>query len=84
MQLSAALKAVVQNALEAIGSGGHVEIGDPRGWSRLEAKKTVQIIVTDDGPGIDPIIAAKAFDPFFSGREAGAASASASPNAGAS
>jgi signal transduction histidine kinase len=31
----------------------------------------VRITVTDDGPGMSPREAAHAFDPFFSGREAG-------------
>jgi signal transduction histidine kinase len=39
--------------------------------SAFRLPRSVQIIVTDNGPGIPPEIRGKIFDPFFSGREAG-------------
>ena len=68
-QLGAALSAVVTNALEAVGTGGHVEVsthersaGDAH-WAEL--------VVRDDGPGVSDEVRQHIFDPFFSGREAG-------------
>jgi signal transduction histidine kinase len=64
-QLAVALRAIVVNAIEALGSGGTIEVGvhtTPAG---------TQIVVSDNGPGMDERCLAHLFDPFFSGREAG-------------
>jgi signal transduction histidine kinase len=68
-QLAVAVGALVKNAIEAVGEGGHVNItvqvlphGDP---------PTVEISVSDDGPGIPDEVRRHMFDPFYSGREAG-------------
>lgn len=68
-QIEEALRAVVVNAFEAVGDGGHVtiEVND-RGHA---AGQAVEIAVTDDGPGMDAETVRRAFDPFFSGRDAG-------------
>jgi len=63
-----ALRALVDNALEAVGHGGEVAVGvgalehDP-GFASLW--------VRDNGPGVPAEITPHVFDPFFSGREAG-------------
>jgi signal transduction histidine kinase len=31
----------------------------------------VRLVVADDGPGMDPQVRARAFDPFYCGRDAG-------------
>ncbi|GIW94202.1 MAG: hypothetical protein KatS3mg110_2243 [Pirellulaceae bacterium] len=70
-QLAAAVEAVCVNALEAVASGGLVQVelatcggpGQPAGW--------VQIAVRDSGPGVPQGAISHVFDPFFSGREAG-------------
>ncbi len=65
IQLSVALRALVTNALEAIGRGGHVVVA-------VEGSEdTVAIRVSDDGPGITPDERRRIFDPFFSARQAG-------------
>jgi signal transduction histidine kinase len=65
VQLTVALRALCQNALEALGSGGFVEIS---AWYR---GSDVEIAVSDDGPGIPPEVRPHIFDPFFSARQAG-------------
>jgi hypothetical protein len=76
--LAVALRALVTNALEALGSGGRVEVvarpalpsppGQPGGQ---DAAPAVEISICDNGPGIPAEIRGRLFDPYFSGREAG-------------
>jgi signal transduction histidine kinase len=64
-QLAVALRALVQNAFEALTSGGHVQV-------ELRAtEKEMQIVVLDDGPGIAEAERRHIFDPFYSARQAG-------------
>ncbi|HHK42414.1 MAG TPA: HAMP domain-containing histidine kinase, partial [Planctomycetaceae bacterium] len=65
VQIETALRALVQNALEAVGRGGRVTVSagrDERSWWWT---------VTDTGPGLSEKARRHLFDPFFSGREAG-------------
>jgi len=64
-QLTAALRAMCTNSLEAIGHGGRIEMAAQPSNGRVE------IVVRDTGPGITPEVRRHLFDPFFSGREAG-------------
>lgn len=64
-QVAVAVRAVVQNSLEALGEGGRVEIAMSINRQRAE------ITVTDNGPGIATEMRKHIFEPFFSGREAG-------------
>jgi signal transduction histidine kinase len=65
VQLTVALRALVQNALEAVASGGRVEV------SVGLAGGEVQIAVSDDGPGILPEQRPHIFEPLYSARQAG-------------
>jgi signal transduction histidine kinase len=65
IQLSIAVRALCQNALEALGSGGRVEI------SVASEEGEARISVSDDGPGILPEQRAHIFEPFYSARQAG-------------
>lgn len=65
--LSEAIRLLVLNAVEAVEPGGQVvleAVADPAGGR-------CAIVVSDDGPGMEPDVARRSFDPFFSGREAG-------------
>ncbi len=71
-QIEEAVRAVAINAIEAVDDGGRVTLsvggmpGSPAvggGWC--------EIVVADDGKGMDAASLRRAFDPFFSGREAG-------------
>jgi hypothetical protein len=64
-QLAVALGALCQNALEALGGGGWIEISVHRSGTG------VAIQVADDGPGITPEQRRHLFDPFYSARQAG-------------
>lgn len=65
VQLGVAVRALVENAIEAIGSDGVVE-------TRCALSDgTLSIEIDDDGPGIASEVRPHVFDPFFSGREAG-------------
>jgi signal transduction histidine kinase len=68
-QLGVALQALVKNALEAIGDGGHVRVAVRQRVADNES--LAEISVLDDGPGISDKVRKRIFDPFFSGREAG-------------
>ena len=69
VQIEESLRVVVVNAVEAVAAGGHVVLKGSRhatdggGWC--------EISVADDGRGMPFDAARRAFDPFFSGREAG-------------
>ncbi len=70
IQLSVALKAVVENALGVLGPGGKIAIvvRQVGGNSRpFEA----EVVIRDSGPGISPDVRRHLFDPFYSGRGAG-------------
>jgi len=68
-QVAAALTEIVKNGVEACSrtEGGTVKLL----VRHLAADGGVRFVVTDDGPGMDPKVRARAFDPFYSGYEAG-------------
>lgn len=66
-QVAEAIRVLVLNAVEAGDAGGQVVIEAAAGTVLGRCR----IVVADDGPGMDPATARRAFDPFFSGRDAG-------------
>ena len=60
-----ALRVLIRNAIEAIGCQGTIVI------SMVEDADRVQIHVADSGPGVSSEAREHAFDPYYSGREAG-------------
>jgi signal transduction histidine kinase len=78
VQFQVALRAICQNSLDALQSGGHVDIIVEMGTSdgsecdgAAVAKDEVRILVRDDGPGLKPEERRHVFDPFYSARQAG-------------
>lgn len=64
-QLAVAVRAVVENSLDALGDGGEVRVSvEDRGADAV-------VLIVDDGPGVPEETLPHVFDPFFSGREAG-------------
>lgn len=56
---------LVDNALDAVGPGGHVAVNARREGNRLVVE------VTDDGPGIPAELRERIFEPFFSTKDVG-------------
>ena len=65
-QLEHVLLNLVVNARDAMPEGGSIEIATARDGER------VVISVSDDGPGMEPEVAAHAFEPFFTTKPKGA------------
>lgn len=65
-QLAVAIKAIIQNGIQAIGTGGQIRI---QLWRRHANECAISF--SDSGPGICDQISGQIFDPFYSGREAG-------------
>lgn len=65
------------NAAQAMNGAGRIEVivdqPDPRslGATAGELERPVRLMVRDDGPGIDPELMARLFEPFVSGRPGG-------------
>ncbi len=69
-QLAAALAACLKNSLEALKTGGEIQVAvDEHKFA--DEKPYLEFIIADNGPGISPAVRRHLFDPFFSGREAG-------------
>lgn len=64
-QIAVALRALVDNSVEAIGQQGEIAVTVHR------SGESAEIVVHDTGPGISPTVREHLFDPFYSGREAG-------------
>lgn len=69
-----AIRVLVRNAFEAVGQGGAVHVrATPTRLATVgnDELAAVEIRVADSGPGLDAAASRHAFDPFYSGREAG-------------
>lgn len=63
--LTDALRALLRNASEAIGCGGRIDV------SLRRRRRSLLVEVADSGPGLSESALRHAFDPYYSGREAG-------------
>ncbi|MEM6330060.1 MAG: HAMP domain-containing sensor histidine kinase [Planctomycetota bacterium] len=66
VQAEVAVKAVLENSLDAMGAGGQIAVS-----AYAEPPGMVAVTIRDNGPGIPAEVREHLFDPFFSGREAG-------------
>lgn len=66
-QFKQALVNLLLNSLQAMTSGGIITIST----KALDAGKRVQVTVNDNGPGIDPQILNRIFDPYFTTKTRG-------------
>lgn len=64
-QLTVAFRALLRNAIEAVASGGRVEL------SAEACADELFLEIDDDGPGIPAEARSHVFNPFYSGRQAG-------------
>jgi signal transduction histidine kinase len=73
VQLQVALRAMCQNSLDALQTGGHIEIivEKMEDSPASSGHAAVRIHVRDDGPGLKPEERRHVFDPFYSARQAG-------------
>lgn len=71
VQVEEALRAVVINAIEAVRDGGTVTVEVHGPSEPCSGGPVTRMVVIDDGIGMDAATLRRAYDPFFSGREAG-------------
>lgn len=71
LQIAVALRAVVENSLDAINQAGPTPEAEVAVLVHQVDESKVTIEVRDNGPGVPEAIRPHVFDPFFSGREAG-------------
>ena len=69
VQMEESVRVVVVNAIEAVAAGGRVVLSGAR--HATDEGSWGEVTVADDGRGMPSDAAKRAFDPFFSGREAG-------------
>jgi signal transduction histidine kinase len=65
-QLQVAIHALLDNAVNAIGRGGVIDVA-----LKPTDGGAVELIIADNGPGIAAKVRPHIFEPFYSGREAG-------------
>jgi signal transduction histidine kinase len=65
--ITTAIQNLITNAAQASGDGGTVRV-----HTRVHETRSIEIEVSDDGPGIPPQLQREIFAPFFSTRAAGA------------
>jgi signal transduction histidine kinase len=65
--LGRAVVNLVENALQAVGDRGRIQVG----LRTSEARSRVELTVTDSGPGIDAALVERVFEPFFSTKSGG-------------
>lgn len=65
-QLQQVFLNITNNAIDAIGSNGHITVS-----SRKLDEESIQVAIVDDGPGMAPEVMRRIFDPFFTTKETG-------------
>lgn len=68
-QLKQVFLNLLSNACQAMPDGGTINCGANQAW--LDGEQVLLIRLRDDGPGLDPAIRRKIFDPYFTTRQDG-------------
>ncbi len=71
VQLAVALRALLENALNAMGRGGTLTVEVHRQRQASGNSDDATVTIRDTGPGISADVRRHLFDPFYSGRRAG-------------
>jgi len=64
-QVQQALLNLIENSLDAVGSGGQIDISTER------TPTEIRVRIGDNGPGIKPAVLKKIWDPFFTTKDPG-------------
>lgn len=70
-QFAVVLRALGQNAIDVLQTGGKVQVTLSAGSLQKSGKQAIVLSVRDNGAGLSERAKRHLFDPFFSGREAG-------------
>jgi signal transduction histidine kinase/CheY-like chemotaxis protein len=77
-QISQVLMNLLLNAKQAMGGVGHVavtaenrNVTDDHPWGTLPNGPYVAVAITDEGPGLDPAVLPRLFEPYFTTKTAG-------------
>ncbi len=77
-QISQVLMNLLLNAKQAMGGVGHVqitagnrEVTDEHPWGTLPHGLFVTVAITDEGPGLDPAVLPRLFEPYFTTKTTG-------------
>ncbi|MEJ2688850.1 MAG: ATP-binding protein [Deltaproteobacteria bacterium] len=62
---------LIKNAVDAVAEDGHIWLSARRIADPPDSPHEMEILVEDDGPGIDPANLGRIFDPFFTTKEVG-------------
>ncbi len=54
---------LIANAIDAVGNEGHIRIA--ANFLRSSANPSIEVVIQDDGPGINAELAERIFEPFF-------------------
>lgn len=65
-ELAEAVGAVLENAFEAVPSGGHIRVR-----ARWDGGRRVEVAIEDSGPGLEDSVRARALEPFFTTKGGG-------------
>ena len=70
VQIEQVLINLIRNSIDAIRDTG-ISDGQVNIVSRLTAEDSIDVSVADNGPGIDPVVAGKLFEPYQTSKETG-------------
>ena len=62
---------LIKNAIDAVEEEGRIRLSARWIAAQQDSRPEVEILVTDDGQGIDPAALGRIFDPFFTTKEVG-------------